>query len=336
MRFAQRSQRRLRREAQVLPVRARPSNTSLRRTVALAFALLPALALGACGSSGPSATSLVNDTFSSRASINSALVDLSLGVAGSGSESSKKPVSLRLSGPFQSNGEAKFPSFSLQLQLSASGHALAAGATSTGSALYVQLGGSWFSVPSSTFSALQQSYAQATKSASSSKARSTFASLGIEPSHWLSEPSNAGTATIAGVQTYHVTAALNVSGLLSDVSKLSSSTSSLGLSAVPGAGSLSPAAISELGKSITSAHVDIYTGKSDHILRKLDVKATINSTPQTQAILGGLRSATVTLSLQFSNINQPQAITAPANPKPFTQLVPALQQLMGALGAATG
>ncbi len=317
-------------------MRARLSNTNLRRTVALALALLPTLALAACGSSGPSAGSLVNDTFSSRASINSAKVDLSLGVAGSGSESSKKPLSLRLSGPFQSNGEGKFPSFSLQLQLSAAGHQLAAGATSTGSALYVQLGGSWFSVPASTFSALQQSYAQATKSASSSKARSTFASLGIEPSHWLSEPSNAGTATIGGVETYHVTASLNVPGLLSDVSKLSSSSSALGLSALPGAGSLSPAAISELGKSITSAHVDIYTGKSDHILRRLDVTASVNATSQTQSALGGLHAATVTLSLQFSGINQPQTITAPANPKPFTQLVPALQQLMGVLGNATG
>lgn len=257
-------------------------------------------------------------------------------MSGSGSQSSTKPVSLSLAGPFQSNGEGKFPSFSLQLQIAASGHSFGAGATSTGSALYVELGGSWFSLPSSSFAALQQSYAQATKSSSSTKARSAFASLGIEPSHWLIEPTNAGTATVGGEPTYHVTAGVNVPALLSDVSKLSSSGSSLGLSSLPGAGSLTPSAISEMSKSIKSAHVDIYTGKSDHILRKLEVTASVSSTPQTQAALGGLRTATITFSLEFTSINQPQTITAPANPKPFSQLVPALQQLTGALGGPTG
>ena len=317
-------------------MRARLPNTPSRLAVALLLALVLAFVLSSCGgSSSPSAQSLVNDSFSARSTINSAQVDLALAVSGSGSSSSSKPLSLHLSGPFQS-AEGKFPSFALQLRLSASGHALAAGATSTGSALYVQLGGTWFSIPQSTFNALEQSYAQATKSASSAKARSTFASLGIEPSHWISEPTNAGTATIGGVQTYHLTASVNVPGLLSDVSKLSSSGSAVGLTALPGAGSLSPTAISELGKSVHSAHVDIYTGKSDHILRRLDLTASLTSTPQTKAALGGLTSATITLSLQFSGINQPQTISAPSNPKPFSQLLPALQQLTGALGGATG
>ena len=318
-------------------MRARLPNTPSRLAVALLLALALAFVLSSCGgSSSPNAQSLVNDSFSARSTINSAQVDLALAVSGSGSSSSSKPLSLHLSGPFQSNAENKFPSFSLQLRLTASGHALAAGATSTGSALYVQLGGTWFSIPQSTFNTLEQSYAQATQSASTAKARSTFASLGIEPSHWISEPTNAGTATIGGVQTYHLTASVNVPGLLSDVSKLSSSGSSVGLTALPGAGSLSPTAISELGKSVHSAHVDIYTGKSDHILRRLDLTASLTSTPQTKAALGGLASATITLSLQFSGINQPQTISAPSNPKPFSQLLPALQQLTGALGGATG
>jgi hypothetical protein len=318
-------------------VRARLHNTASRLAVALLLALAPALVLSACGgSSAPSAQSLVNDTFSSRATINSARVDLALAVSGSGSKGSSKPLSLHLTGPFQSKGEGKFPSFSLQLRLTASGHALAAGATSTGSALYVELGGTWFSLPAGAFGALQQSYAQATKSSSSAKTRSAFASLGIEPSHWLSEPTNAGTATIGGAQTYHVTAAVNAPALLNDVSKFSQSAGALGVSSLPGAGSLSPAVISELSKSINSAHVDIYTGKSDHILRRLDLTASVSSTPQTQAALGGLTSATITFSLQFSGINQPQTISAPASPKPFSQLLPALQQLTGALGGATG
>lgn len=318
-------------------MRARLPNTAPRSAVALLASLALAIVLSSCGgSSSPSAQSLVNDSFSARSTINSAQVDLSLAVTGTEQTSSGKKLSVHLTGPFQSNGEGKFPSFSFQLQLGTSGHSFAAGATSTGSALYAQLGGTWFSVPQSTFATLEQSYAQSVKSSSSAKTRSAFASLGIEPSHWLSQPTSAGTATIGGVQTYHITAAVNVPGLLADVSKLSSSSSSLGLTALPGAGSLSPTVISELSKSINSAHVDIYTGKSDHILRRLDLTASVTSTPQTQAALGGLHTATIAFSLQFTGINQPQTISAPSNPKPFSALLPALQQLLGTLGSTGG
>lgn len=329
------AQQALRRATRVPEVRARLHKTTPRAAVALLGALALAGLLSACGSSSPSAQSLVNDTFSSHSSIESGQVDLSLGVSAAGSKSSTKPLSVRLSGPFQNAAAGRLPRFSLQASLTAAGHTLQAGATSTGSGLFVELAGTWFAAPESTLHALQQGYEQATKKASSAKVRSAFASLGIEPAHWLSNPVNAGTATVGGVATYHLTADLNTAGFLADVSKLSQSGGALGLSSsVPGASSLSPTVISELAKSVKSAHVDIYTGKSDHLLRRLDLIASVTGTPQTQSLLGGLSSATVTLQLRFTDLNKPQTIAAPANPKPFSELLPALQQLLGALPGA--
>jgi len=329
------AQQALRRATRVPEVRARLHKTTPRAAVALLGALVLAGLLSACGSSSPSAQSLVNDTFSSHSSIESGQVDLSLGVSAAGSKSSTKPLSVRLSGPFQNAAAGRLPRFSLQASLTAAGHTLQAGATSTGSGLFVELAGTWFAAPESTLHALQQGYEQATKKASSAKVRSAFASLGIEPAHWLSNPVNAGTATVGGVATYHLTADLNTAGFLADVSKLSQSGGALGLSSsVPGASSLSPTVVSELAKSVKSAHVDIYTGKSDHLLRRLDLIASVTGTPQTQSLLGGLSSATVTLQLRFTDLNKPQTIAAPANPKPFSELLPALQQLLGALPGA--
>jgi hypothetical protein len=109
-----------------------------------------------------------------------------------------------------------------------------------------------------------------------------------------------------------------------------------GVPAPPGGGSLSPTVITELAKSIKSAHVDVYTGQGDHLLRRLEVSATVSGTPQTQAILGGLSTADVKLLLEFSDLNKPQTIAAPSNPQPPSQLLPALQQLIGLLQGVGG
>jgi hypothetical protein len=318
-------------------LRALLKNTKLRRAVALLAILGCAGLLCACSGSSESAQSLLNDTFSGQTQIESGEVNLSFAVSAAGAGGATKPLAVRLSGPFQNAGTDKLPRFSLQLDLSAAGHTLGAGATSTGSALYVELAGAWFSTPPSTFAAIEQGYAQATKSAPTAKVRSTFASLGIDPGRWLSSPAKVGTTTIGGVSTVHLSASVDIPAFLADVSKLSQAGNALGLaSPVPGVagGSLSPALVTELAKSIESAHVEVYTGQSDHLLRRLEVTATVAGTPQTQALLGGLKTAAIKILLEFTALNKPQTISAPPNPQPPSQLLPALQQLVGALQGA--
>lgn len=315
-------------------MRALLKNTTLHTAVAL-LALAGCFGLlAACGGSSGSPEALLSDTFSGKTAIESGKVNLSFDISAAGSNGATKPLAIKLSGPFQDAGAGKLPHFSLKLDLGAAGHTLSAGATSTGSALYVELAGTWFSTPASTYKAIEEGYAQATKSSSTAKVHSTFASLGIEPGKWLSNPTNDGETTISGDPTIHLTANVDIPAFLADVTKLSQTSGSLGLgSAVPGtgAGGLSSTAIDELGKSVKSAHVDIYTGKDDHLLRRLEVTATITGTPQTEALLGGLKAADVKVKLEFSDLNQPQNISAPPNPESASQLLPALQQLLGVL-----
>jgi hypothetical protein len=315
------------------------TNTTIRAAVALLALLSCACLLGACGGSSGGAESLLSDTFSGHTPIESGDVNLSFSLSAAGQSTTTKPLAVTLSGPFESTGTGKLPRFDLQLQLTAAGHPLSAGATSTGSALFVQLAGTWFSTPSSTYKAIEEGYAKATSTTATSKVRSTFSALGIEPGHWLTNPTQVGTATIAGVSTVHLAAAVNIPAFLTDVSKLSQAGGSLGLGSSVGgsSGALSPALVSELAKSIKAAHVDVYTGQSDHLLRRLEVTATVSGTAQTQALLGGLSSANLKVLLEFSSLNKPQTISAPANPQPPSQLLPALQQLVGALqGAGSG
>ena len=330
----------MRRAGRVEALRALLKNTTPRASVALLCAISCVCLLSACGGASGSAQSLLNETFSGHTPIESGNVNLSFAVAPAGQKSSAKPLAVTLSGPFQSVASGKLPRFALQLQLSAAGHGLQAGATSTGSALFVDLAGTWFSIPASTYKSLEEGYAQATKKASNAKVRSTFSTLGIEPGRWLSNPTKVGTATVGGVSTVHLTAGVNIPAFLADVTKLSEAGSELGLGSVPGAstpgGTLSPTIINELAKSIKSANVDIYTGESDHLLRRLEVTASVTATPQTQSLLGGLTSAQLTVRLELSELNKPQTITAPSNPQPPTQLLPALQQLVGLIEGSSG
>lgn len=307
---------------------ARLSNTGLRAAVALLSSFALVFGLAACGSSGPSGQTLVDDTFSSHTPIESAKIDLSLSFTpvGAGATPSKA-LSLTLSGPFQNSGQGKLPRFALNVGLTAGEHPIQAAATATGSKLFIQLGGSWFVAPEETYKAIEQGYAQATKSTPSGSA---FSSLGIEPRKWLTKPSNEGTTAIAGEPAYHVSADVNTASFLRDVSKLSQSAGPLG-SSVPGLSALTPTAVSELGSAIHSPHVDLYTGKSDHLLRRLEFSARMSSTSQTQALLNGATEANVKLQLQFAQLNKPQVFSSPVHPKPFSQLLPALQQLLAQL-----
>jgi hypothetical protein len=316
----------------VSAVRALSNNTTTRVAVALLLAICAVCLLSACGGSSGDPQALLNDTFSSPKQIESGNVNLSVSLGASGSSTANKSLALHLSGPFEDTGAGRLPRFALQLGVSADGHTLPVGATSTGSSLYLELAGTWFSLPQGTYTAIQQSYAQATKRASGAKVRSTFASLGIEPGKWLSDPSEVGTATIDGVETIHLTATVNVAGFLTDVSKLSQAGSGLGFSsAVPGASLFTPSATSELSKSVKAASVNIYTGKSDHLPRRLELDATVASNSQTKAILSGLSSAEVKVLLEFSDLNQPQTIAAPSKPESSSQMLPALEQLLGTM-----
>jgi hypothetical protein len=315
-------------------LRAFSKNTTIRASVALLALIAAACLLSACGGASGGAESLLSETFSGHTPIKSGNVKLSFALSAGGQHATTQPLAVALNGPFESTTSGKIPRFALQVQLTAADQPLSAGATSTGSALYVQLAGTWFSIPSSTYKQVEEGFAKASSTAGSSKVQSTFSALGIEPGHWLSNPTQAGTTTIAGVPVVHLTAAVDIPAFLDDVAKLSQAGGSLGLGSTGSTGSLSPALVGELAKSIKSAHVDVYTGQSDHLLRRLEVTASVTGTPQTQALLGGLSSANLKVLLEFSDLNQPQSISAPPNPEPASQLLPALQQLVGTLQPA--
>jgi hypothetical protein len=313
---------------------ARHCNTLLRTVVALALGALAAAIAGCGGSSQPSVQSIVNDTFHSHKQIQSGQLKLSFDLSASGLAGVSAPVALTASGPFESVAANRLPHFDLALSITTSGHTLHVGATSAAGNFYLGLEGDSFQMPHSTLQALQQGYAQSSKEAASS-GPSTFATLGVNPGDWLEHTVRMGETDLGGARTIHLVAGLNLTRFLGDAARLSGASGKLGLGSSSSLG-LSLAQAQALEHSISSARVDLYTGAEDHLLRSLEVHATIAASGQNSKELDGLSHATLDLSLQLSNLNQHQAITAPANPHPVSQLISLLRQLGLVSSTGTG
>jgi hypothetical protein len=283
---------------------------------------------GGCSASSSSPQVLLKETFDSRTAIESGHIDLSLTLSGSGSSALKTPVSVTLAGPFQSVDPHKLPRFDLQAGLTVAAHTLRIGAVSTTDHFFIQLDGTSFLAPESTVTALRAAYAHAGAKPASDTSP-TFSALGIDPGRWLSDPVDAGTVEIAGVETVHLVATLDVARFLADASRLSSDSNALELGGRNGSatGLLSPETILALAHAVRSARVDVYTGKQDHLLRRMVLTAVLGSSGAGRATLEGLRTATLHLYLQFSDLNRPQSIAAPSSARPLSELVGVLQQL---------
>jgi hypothetical protein len=295
-----------------------------------------ALGLAACGGGSQSAQTLLSDTFHSRGQINSGKLDLAFALSTDERQGLQTPVSLRLSGPFESKGVDRLPDFAFQLLITAGGRSLQAGAVSANKRFFLSLAGASFEAPQSTLAALRSGYAQAAKSAGGRG--SALASLGVDPSAWLAHPVKAGTARIGDQQTVHLSASLNLPSFLQGAEKLSNAGGATGLAAGSQlARLLSPRQRTALESSLKSAHIDVYTGAEDHLLRALSIRLLLVTSAHAEKVLGGLRRAQLSLRLQFSELNKAQRILPPAHAQPMSQLLSALGQLgLSAQGSSSG
>jgi hypothetical protein len=317
--------------------------TRIRRSTAAATVLaMAALTLAACGSSSSgsgssSAQSLLKQTFAATHKVNSGVLTFGLSLNPTGSSTLKGPMSVSLSGPFQSRGAGKLPESNFTVNVSALGHHGQLGVVSTGTSGYVTLQGASYQLPAADFQKLDSSFASATPGSSGGG----LSKLGIHPLHWLTNPTVVGQDTVAGTATTHVRARVDVSMLLGDfntVLQKAASSAAAASSSIPT--SIPPATRQKIASEVKNPSVDIWTGTSDKALRKLAINLNVPVSGQASTLLGGLTSAGVGFTLQYANLNQPQTISAPGNVHPFTEFATKLrgvvQQIQGSFGAGLG
>jgi len=310
-----------------------------RRVFAItALACAVSIAVSACGSSTPKLTPAQQITRTEAASshIKSGRLHLVFALKLNGPKVLKgKPLALTVSGPFENKVGTD-----LAITVSAVGSTGDLGVDVVNKRLYVGLANTFYSVPDSALKSLL-SVSDLTQtqglsgSTSASAAERELKSLGINPRGWISAWQDLGEVNIAGVNTEHLQGQINVSKILSQVlNAVSKSTSN--------ATAPSKQSLALIDSAITTSRVDLYIGESDHILRKADFDLAFVVPALVQSQAGGLTSGSLTASLVLTDVNQPQSVSAPANPQPLSrirtglialeaQLAPALKLLSGAI-----
>jgi hypothetical protein len=302
-----------------------------------------ALSLAACGGgggSGEDADQVLKDTFSGSKKVKSGKLELKLGLeAQGGAASLGGPFSITLSGPFQSQGPQALPQFDFDLTLSlGAGRSFNAGAVSTGDSGFLKFQNQTYSVPANVFAQFKQGYERSQAQNKGSSSNTSFSSLGVDPSKWLKDAKNEGDTDVAGTQTTHISASVDVPKFLDDVNRILSRAGKLGVSQsqqIPN--QLTEQQRKSVEDAIDDATFDVYTGKDDKVLRRLTIKLKFTVPEKSRASAQGLSGGTITFDLTLADLNQTQTITAPANPKSFNELQQALRSTLGGLvGSATG
>ena len=306
----------------------------IRLLAAIFCALMGAVALAACGSSSSGSTgassnpqTLLKQVFSSSKAVKSGDLRLSLSAVVKGSAEITTPVSITFAGPFSDAGAKPQSSFTIDAR--ALGHTGTFGIITTGSGDFLSLEGADYTLPASAVGSLGSG-------SSTSGSLPGLSGLGIDPAHWLTNPTIVSTPTVAGVPVDRIRAGVDVSAFLTDVNTLLAkevkSSSAAKSAGVPT--SISAATMRKIEAAIKNPTVQLDVGRSDRIVRDLDLRLSIPITGTTSTELGGATSAVISLSTSYTDINQPQTITAPANPRPYAQLKTEINTLAGSLEGA--
>ena len=304
---------------------------------ALLILLLALVAVG-CGGDSDTADSstdvdqLLDDTFSGSKSIQSGKLSLALGLEAEGGQG---PVSAKISGPFQSEGEGRLPQLDLEGSFEGGGESLSGGITATADAAYVSFGGNTYEVAGPVFEQFKAGYEQSAKEASGEKDQS-LASLGIDPRRWLTNASNEGEAKVGDTDTIKITGDVDVPKLLDDVNGALEKIRALGVQGseqIPD--KLTEAEKQQTAEAIEDLSVEIYTGADDQILRRMVIDLSLKMPEGTS--VAAAQSADIRLDFQLLDVNEEQEIEAPENAKPFSELLKQIEGLgagldLGALG----
>ncbi|WP_157592168.1 hypothetical protein [Solirubrobacter soli] len=318
----------------------------MTRSLRCIVPLVAAFVLASCGSDSKdtadpaqraSATSDVNallrTTFANVSKMQSATVDMQLKIVPR--KSGDGPVTAHLSGPFATQGQNKLPKFAFTAELTSGGQTFNAGATYDGSKAYVALMGTPYVVSDLVTRQFVAGYEQSLKTRQKAQGGLVLGTLGIDFTKWLPNASNEGETQVGDAKTIKISGQADVKQVIADLEKITEKASALN---VPGASGrlpqkLTPEQKAAAENAIKNLTVEVYTGVDDSILRRLVVNADLQDA-------GSKIDAGLSLDVTFTKVGQEQTITAPSNPKPFTELLKAVDAAglanLGLGGAAPG
>ena len=224
------------------------------------------------------------------------------------------PFDMKIGGVFQDQAGKKLPDLDLAMTMAAAGQNVQLNVVSTGDKMYIGFQGRHYQVPQR-----QLDQFVANRRASGADSAALFKALGVNPADWVTNESDEGTASIDGVLTKHVAADVDVARMLDDVSKIASEAPD----AVGASGNgITSQELDTIRNAVKGAKLDVFVGKSDDVLRRveLNVAFELKPAPVATPIKGG-----AAFVMNLSEINKREVVVAPKKVHPFHQLESDLQ-----------
>jgi hypothetical protein len=299
----------------------RPLRAALTLSLLAVVALIGLVGCGGGGGSSKDARALIDKAF--KQSISSADMTLNVEAKVNGVAQLQQPISLKITGPFQSNGKGKLPSLDWKLSVSGGGQAFSGGVISTGTNAFLNFQGTNYEVGADKVAQFNQRYG---RQAGSQK---TLKDFGIDPQAWVKDPTEAGNENVAGVDTTHVKASVDIAKMFADFNKTIQKAGTMSTAAPQ---QLTQSQIDQIQNVVKNPKFDVWVGKSDNKIRRLTVSVDFEIPSAQQAKFQGAQGGSLNFSVDFAKVGEPQTITAPTNARPLSDL----RQQVGGLGGGLG
>lgn len=293
-----------------------PRFKPLRAAFSLSVLALVALLAGCGGGDGKDPQEAINDAFSTP--IESANVTLSMKLSAEGVPQLEQPAEVKISGPFQSNGKEKLPSFDWQASVSGAGQSFSGGLISTGDNAFVEWQGSNYEVGEEQIAQINQQLGQQTED-------KTLKDFGIDPNNWVTNAEDEGTEEVNGVETQHVSAGVDIERMLTDLNKTAEQAGAMSGGETQ---QITPEQVEQIKQVVKEPTIDVYVGNDDSKLRRLRVVINFEIPEEQRSQFQGASGGTFEFSLDLAEVGEEQTIEAPADARPLSEL----QGQLGGLG----
>jgi hypothetical protein len=291
--------------------------TRVRLSIALALGLTSALLLAACGGSGENNEApqqVLTQTFSNPTPIKSGNFDLDFKVEANGGDS-PGTLEAKLGGQFQSGSSGEFPQFDFDVSLRAESGSQtfsgSGGLTATGDHAFVNIQGTDYAIPQQLYDRFTSTYSQLQAQNGANPQTGLLQRLHIDLTKWLTDLKNEGTEDVEGQKTIHISGQANVPQIVDDIKTIAKD-------AGQSVGNVDLSQLNQLNGTIQSGEVDVNTGETDKLLRRIGLEFNLKPPPGTP---GAPDSLEVHFQINFADVNKPQNIQAPANAQPLSASV---------------
>jgi len=317
------------------------SRASLRRTFRAVLhavaATVAVLALQACGGDsddqGREAQALLDRAIAK--SIDSADLEADVQLEVRGLKGLDSPVRLDASGPFVNDGGG-LPKLDIDVRVGAqeAGQTVQTGFLSTGDRAFLKFGGEFYEQPQED---IERANRELERSEGPKKGKSALEQLGIDPTDWVSEARIEGDDEVAGVQTRHVSAKVDVRRVLADLNKVVERSGQAVGGVTPGTPQpLSQQELDRLAGYVKDPAFDVYLGTDDDIVRRISGNLEIVVPEAERARAGGIQGGSLRFSVELAKVNGDQSVEAPSKARPIADLTKQLGGLSALGGGASG